>query len=155
MQKRGYTFNREIPANGAIDVEYSGKIQGIPAKILHYFNNSNQLVKTQIVFEKSYSSSMYKNWQDVKNSLDQKYGKGIDLSTIDSHTTTEYDSLLESALSNGKKVVAAWVFPSYNYYIGLSLDQIFVNNKGYYVSLAYESPAWGKELDRRNQEGDL
>lgn len=155
MLKKGYIFKREVADGSAVDVEFTGKIQGIPAKVLHYFNSSNQLVKTQIVFEKSYSSSMYKNWQDIKTSLDGKYGLSLDLSTLNKYASTDHDVLLESNLNRGEKVAAAWVFPKYNYTILLSLEQAYVNNQSYYLSLAYESPAWGKELDRRRGEGDL
>lgn len=154
MKSKGYTFVREVPGSGVVDVEYTGKISGIPANILHLFNNSNQLVKTVIIFENNYNSSIYKNWNALSDSLNSKYGKGqSNLDVLENYRTS--NSLLEMELDRGKKMSYFWLFPTHNYFIGLSPKQAYTNDDTYYLTLSYESPAWGKELDRRNQDGDL
>lgn len=154
MQSKGYKFIREIPGSGAIDAEYSGKIQGIPAKILHLFNSKNQLVKTVIVFERSYSSNTYSNWNNLASSLNSKYGKGVNLSDVDKMYTRD-DISLEYELQSGKKLLNAWSFKTYNYFIALDVETVYVNDDNYYLTLAYESPAWVSELKRRDVDGDL
>lgn len=155
MLKKGYVFEREVASSGATDVRYSGKIQGMPATILNYFNDKNQLVKTSIVFEKNYNSSLYRNWTNLKDSIVAKYGVGIDLSTVAKSRSYEYDFQIESELNNNKTLSYGWIFPTYNYAISLDVQQPFVNNNDYFVTLAYESPAWGGELKRRQNAGDL
>ncbi|WP_412026917.1 hypothetical protein [Deinococcus yunweiensis] len=155
MLSKGYAFVREVKDRGAIDVEYSGRIQGINATILHSFNSKNQLVKSQIIFDKSAQSTLLNNFQNIKGSLDNKYGSSVDLTNISEFTSKEYDFSVESELGRGKRVNAAWSFTTNRYFIGLSIIQPYLNNREYFVSLAYESPAWGAELDRRNSGGDL
>jgi len=154
MISKGYVFVGEVKSGTSIDVSFTGKLLGIPVNVRHYFNKSNQLVKTNIVFEKSYTSSLKSSFDSVRGSLTNKYGAGEDLIDVDKNYTSN-DILIEMELKRGKKMSSLWTFPVNKYYIGLDLTQIYLNDDSYYLNLAYESPAWSKELDSRNQSNDF
>lgn len=153
MLKKGYTFDGEVPSNGAIDAVYTGTLLGIPVTIRHWFNNNNQLVKTNVIFRNSYDTDLYKRWNTVKSNIDSKYGLGVDYSDVNKQSVSKYS--LELQLGSGKSVGNIWLFPTYKYGIVLEIDQPYTNNNEYFVTLAYESPNWERELNRRNQSSDF
>lgn len=154
MSLKGYTFARELKDAGTTDVVYNGKILGVNAQIQHYFNPSNQLVKTSIVFERSFTSNIYTDWNYFKSNLEGKYGLGIAVNNVEKGYTSS-NTMLDIALNDGSKLSAYWRFPTYNYFVYLDVSKIYINDNDYYLNLGYESPAWTKELQRRRNGGDL
>lgn len=154
MQRKGYSFIGEIPTSRTIDMGYSGSLLGIPVKIRHWFNDKNQLVKTSIIFDKKYDTNLYSDWSTVKSSIDSKYGLGQSIVTI-TETGKRYDFALQNDITSGKSLSNIWFFPTYGYGIVLSVDKAYNNVNDLFLSVAYESPAWTKELDRRNKSSDF
>lgn len=154
LTRKGYIFERNSQGNGTIDSVYSGKLSGIPVTITNWFNDKDQLVKTGIVVKTSASSNLYSNWNALKDNIDTKYGNGIDISNANK-SMTSYDSGTEYELKSGKTISKMWLFPTYNYSIGVLIDQAYNNDDSYYVILSYESPAWPKELIRRSNNNDF
>lgn len=154
MVKKGYVFSRDVTDAGAVDSVYTGTLVGIPVQIRHWFNNKNQLVKTSIVFNRKYDTNLYSDWETIKKSIDGKYGKGLELVTVNKDYKA-HSSLIEMEIENGKSISSIWMFPTYKYAIGLEVSKAYQNDPDPYVNLSYESPAWGAEMDRREASSDF
>lgn len=155
MIKKGYVFQRNVARNKTTDSIYLGKIMGLPVIITTWFNDKNQLVKTSVVVDRDTSGSgLYPSWNTIKDNIDAKYGNGVDLSDFDNNLASS-NTLVEYQLKSGKSILKGWLFPTYSYVIELSIDKVYNNNDSYYVSLSYESPAWSKEVTRRNNDSDF
>ena len=147
LSTKGYAY---IGENGKFsDLTFDGKINGISAFIVASFNDKNQLVKTNIIFRGLTAKSVY---DSVKASLTEKYGKGR---SIEIRYLPNYDSLISSYINSTDKHETTWVFPTNSYDVWLQITRPYTNKEDFYTTLSYESPAWSKELDRRNNNSDF
>ncbi|WP_456830061.1 hypothetical protein [Deinococcus sp. UYEF24] len=132
-----------------LDMQFSGKPNGINATIVVSFNDKNQLVKTNLIFSGLSAVSIY---DTVKEALTSKYGSGV---SSEITYLPKYDTLLSSYITAAKKHQTIWEFPTRNYGVWLQIAKPYVNREDYNAMLSYESPAWSAELERRNNNSDF
>ncbi|MCY1702920.1 hypothetical protein [Deinococcus sp. SL84] len=145
MESQGFTFVRKDSSSGANDFVYMGKLLGNDVRVDHLFNNRDQLVKTPVTFNNSYD--VLNQYNLMKRNLEQKYGKGIEIYTVNKYSTSAYS--IKFDIERGEKILYGWKFDGHNYFISLSIEKPYTNGDSVHTTISYESPAWDAEFLRR------